>query len=384
MYPPHHHPIIENRGFQPRQNLGQRPNNQHIPSPLNQQSSSYEMRQPAMTYFDKSSLNIHRSPIEKNTSLQSSPYTFVKQYPEKDRLLMGNADESYGYQNYGFQPTDHGTHQPMPSSYTQMVLNSPIYPNDEYAQTGRVTCPMVPHGSREQRRSQNAPTTTQNQPDGVQEYQQLKHFTLLHSQNNSSFQGHYDYQQDSILRTGQLPTPSASPQAPQQNIIYKAEIPQVQIQIQPPDTINDHGEAIPKDQTTPIGTVPQKVTADRDELEASNADTSKIIPKGNLVQNVTLDVSSNKANWYDQYRVLSSSVSPKVMNKVAFFEEKTGNKMPTTSVSSVSENPQSTIPNFKPTESLNKEPILQDTSKVNPMRFYFCKKVIIHNVLINV
>lgn len=329
--------MIENRGSQQIQNFGQRPNNQHIPSTFNQQYSSYNMRQPATFNFDKSSLNTHRPPIQKITSLQSPPYTFVKQYPEKDHVLMGNADESYGYQNYGFQPIDHDTRQPMPSSYTQMVLNSPIYPNDGYMQPGEVTYPMVPHASRERRRSQNAPTL-QNQTDGMTEYQQL---TPLRSQNNSPFQGHYDNQQDSMLRIGQVPTPSASQPAPQQNIMYKTGTPQVQIQIQPPDTTNNHDEAIANDQTTPVETVPQKITADRDEFEASEADTSEIIPKSNMVENLTLDVSSYKANWYDQYRA-PSPISPKLMNKVAFFEQKTANTMPLP-----------TIPNVKPTESLN-------------------------------
>lgn len=334
IYPQHHHPMAENHGLQ-RQNFGQRLNNQRIPSNFNQQSSSYDMRPPAMFY---------RPPIE--MPVQSSPYTFVKQYPAKDRMLVGsgNVDKSYARPNYGFQPSDHDTHQPITNSYTQMVPNSPIYPNYGYRRPGNITNPMVPYASTERRGSRYAPTTTPNQGDDKNE-----NFSLLHLDDDSSFQERYGKQRDSTLRFAQVQTSSASQQAPQQNIPCTTDLPQIQIQIHPPsDTIN--ADAIPKDGTTSVQTVPDKVTANSDDT--IKADSSKTISKSEVVQNVTL--GSNKANWYDQYRVLPLPISPKLMSKVALFEQKRVNTMSTTSVSNIPEHSPSCIPHAKPTGSLDK------------------------------
>ena len=329
--------MAENHGLQ-RQNFGQRFNNQHIPSNFNQQSSSYCMRPPARFY---------RPPIE--TAVQSSPYTCVKQYPAKDRMLVGsrNVDKSYARLNYGFQPSDHDKNQPITNSYTQMVPNSPTYPKHGYRRAGNITNPMVPYASPERRGLRYAPTTTPNQGDDKNE-----NFSLLHLDDDSSSQERCDKQRDSMLRFAQAQTSSASQQAPQQNI-PSTDLPQIQIQIPPSDTINADAVAIPKDGTTSVHIVPEKVTANSDdELDTIKADSSKTISKSDVVQNVTL--GSNKENWYDQYRVLPLPISPKVMSKVAFYEQKTVNTMSTTSVSKIPEHSPSCIPQAKPTGPLDK------------------------------
>ena len=286
----------------------------------------------------------HRPPIE--TAVQSSPYTFVKQYPAKDPMLVGNVDKSYARTNYGFQPSDHDTHQPITNSYTQMVPNSPIYPKYGYRRAGNITNPMVPYASPERRGSRYAPTTTPNQGDDKNE-----NFSLLHLDDNSSSQERYDKQRDSMLRIAQAQTSSASQQAPQQNIPHTIDLPQIQIQIPSSDTINADAVAIPKDGITSVHTVLEKVTANSDdELDTIKADSSKTISKSD--GDVTL--GSDKANGYDQYHVLPLPISPKVMSKVAFYEQKTVNKMSTTSESKIPEHSPSCIPHAKPTGSLDK------------------------------
>ena len=332
VYPQDHH-SIENPGLQQRQSFNQRPNHKTIAPNFNQLSSAYDMRQSEKLYVDRSSQYFHPPPLENMTSLQSSPY--VKQSLAENRFQqppsMQNAQESYEYQNYGFQPD---IHQSMSSGYRYMGLNAPVFTNYEYRRPGGVIHPL--YASGEKPGLQRAP-------------QQLPNSELPHSEYNSAFQTRYDTQLYSIPHIVQSSSLSGPGRASQQFSVSKMKIPQIQNQSQLTDTINGDSDAIVKDQTTVIQLASEKIKANGDnEFKPSEADSSQNIPEIDISQNETLGaglaIPSNGEKWNNQYSHPSTPIAPEIMNKVNFFEEKIIENQPTKSTSYGEEMQRNYIP----------------------------------------
>ncbi|CAB3999244.1 Hypothetical predicted protein [Paramuricea clavata] len=206
----------------------------------------------------------HPPPPKNMTSLQSSPY--VRQSLAENRFQqppsMQNAQESYEYQNYGFQPD---IHQSMSSGYRHMGLNAPVFTNYEYMRPGGVIHPL--YASGEKPGLQRAP-------------QQLPNSELLHSEYNSAFQTRYDTQLYSIPHIVQSSSLSGPGPASQQFSVSKMKIPQIQNQSQLTDTVIGESDAIVKDQTTVIQLATEKIEANGDnEFKPSEAVSSQNIPE---------------------------------------------------------------------------------------------------------
>ena len=130
-----------------------------IRAPFNQRSSPQD---PAKWYFDQNSSGTspyHPPTVENMMSRQSSPYVTQHlperhfQHPPEKR----NAKESYGYQNYGFQPI-------VPSEYDrgEMVPKAQMLIHNQAGLSKRIAKPMSsPSGLREPIRSQYLPVTDQ-------------------------------------------------------------------------------------------------------------------------------------------------------------------------------------------------------------------------------
>ena len=265
------------------------------------------MRQPEKLYFAKSSPNIHPPQVGNKMSFDNNRL--------HQPVFLGNSEEPYGHQNYGFQPSDQDFQQFTPSGNRLVGLNLPIFPEDGNIPSGGTVHPMVSYASREQLASQHAlwPTraTMRNRADHVKEIKQLPN-SELRSGNDSAYHGHYETRQYSIPRIVQGPGSSGQGQAPQQFTASRTEILPMQLQVQQTDTINDDRNAIAKHQTTPIQLVSEKVVANAgNELET--ADPSQIIMEINVSQNEMLAADRP-----------ITPIAPDITNKVAFFEGKIG------------------------------------------------------------
>lgn len=374
-----YHLAIQNPHLQQRQDQNQRSGQGQIRPNFNQHSSPH-MRQPANWYFENtSSTSVHHPPtVENMTSMQSSPY--VRKSLANNRLqqplAMLNTEESYGYQNYGFQPDVN--RQIMPSGYDnrQLVQNQPVFIHNKDGQAKPITRPMTSSVLREPIGSQYSPVTTQvTTPYRQNETQHLPNAMMSSPKIDSEFQKKGTPQHLIKQRitpresTQQIENKTARASAAHDKLVphvdvqlvvdrhqgsrfpefgqhadskvFMAEIPQLstQYKVKPEETERDSvdtsfGSEILMTETAsvqPERKIPEEPnvgTNEEIEYQESTFRTTQVIQEIDVLPVKRKETSlltptspTDDRNSYNQYRP-STPVAPEILGKVVYFQGK--------------------------------------------------------------
>jgi hypothetical protein len=359
------HPIsIQNPQLHQRQDFDQRSGRGQIRTDFNQQSFPH-MREPVKWYYDKNSPN--------------TPAHHRFQQP----LAMQNAEDSYGYQNYGFQPIDEDVNQTMPSVYhnRQMVQNTQALHHKKDGQAKQITRPLTSSALREPIGAQYSPLTTQvttpYRQNDRKEMQPPPHAMMSSPKINSEFQKngipHHLKKQGGHSAILYIPRESTqqiavntnheklvhradvhlavdkhqgstTPQFGQHGDpeVFMAEIPQfpaqnkerpqetgkagVDTSFQPEIALKETASVQPERKISEEANV---ATNEESKYQASVVSTTQVIPeidvlpmKRNEASLIMIPNSPTDGHtWYNQYRP-STPVAPEILEKVVYFQGK--------------------------------------------------------------